>query len=479
MTALVAFLPELLLLLSALVLFALTLGHQRTTAARAVALTTAGLAAAACVIALTQEAVLFSGAYRVDLFSQVLKLVLALGFGAVLVIGGRLADVQETNKPEYFLFLTLSVTGLMMLVSCVDIITLVVALEFSSFPLYVLVALRREGEHRRVQMESAIKYLMFGVAATGLMLFGLGYLYGLTGTTSLPLMMERLQPLLGTPLAIVGLGLACAALWYKLAIFPFHFWTPDVYQGAANETATVIASLPKLGAAAVLVRFVAMASPGHSTIAVLLTVLAVVSMFYGNLLALGQSDLKRLLGFSGIAHAGYVVVGFTSLNAAGFGASLYYLIGYVVMVLACFLVICHVSRDGRNIAIEELAGLHRRSPWLAVTLLAGLFGLAGLPPFAGFMGKLSMLTAALAEGHLTLVVITMVNAAIAIYYYLRVAREVVFSEPAAGGEPLPVSGGTKVLGVALVVVILVLGLAPAPLMDALQQAVATVHAPLG
>jgi NADH-quinone oxidoreductase subunit N len=151
----------------------------------------------------------------------------------------------------------------------------------------------------------------------------------------------------------------------------------------------------------------------------------------------------------------------------------------VVMVLGCFLVICRVSRDGNNLAIEELAGLHRRSPWLAATLLVGLFGLAGLPPFVGFMGKLSMVTATLEKGHLFLVIVTMVNAAIAIYYYLRVAREVIFNEPAAGGEPLPVSFGTKVLCASLVVAIVVLGLAPATMLDALQQAVAAVHAPLG
>ena len=478
MTALTAFLPELVVTAGALVVFLTTLGKAGGVLAQRLALATALVAVGAAVLGLSQSAVLFSGAYRVDLFSQVLKLALNLGFLAVLLLSARLPDVRVEIRPEYFLFLTLSVLGLNLLVSCVDVITVVVALELSSFPLYFLVAMRRERAGQRVQMESAIKYVMFGVAANGVMLFGLGYLFGLTGTTSLPLMMERLQPLATAPIAVAGLALSFAGLYYKLAIFPFHFWTPDVYEGASNETTAVIASLPKLGAAAVLVRFVSLATPENSSIALLLTVLAVASMFYGNLIALGQRDLKRLLGFSGIAHAGYAVVGLVSLSEAGFAATLYYLTGYVAMVLACFVVISRVSRDGTNVGIAELAGLHRRSPLLAVTLGIGLFGLAGLPPFAGFMGKLMLLSAAFTEGHLALVILTMINAAIAVYYYLRVVREAVFGETPGEASPIELSVGTQALCVGLIVVILALGLAPALVLDALHTAVAAVNLPL-
>ena len=246
-----------------------------------------------------------------------------------------------------------------MLVSCVDIITLVVALEVSAFPLYFLVAMRREREGQKSQMESAIKYIMFGVAANGLMFFGMSYLFGLTGTTSLTDMLPRLQPMIHSPLAITGLALTFCGLFYKLAIFPFHFWTPDVYQGASNETAGLVASLPKIGAVAVLVRFVSLASPDNHTVAIMLAILATGSMFYGNLIALMQKDFKRLLGFSGIAHAGYALIGFVALDKFGYTAALFYIIGYVLMVLACFVVICKVSRDGTNVSIDELAGLHK------------------------------------------------------------------------------------------------------------------------
>ena len=474
-----AFLPELVLLAGGLVLFFVPLGESLAARARRVALGTALAATVAAALCLGQQEVLFSGAYRVDAFSQVLKLVFTLGLTAIILLSGGLPDIRAKIQPEYFLFVTLSATGLVMLVSCVDVLGLVIALELSSFPLYLMVPMRREREGQRAQMESAIKYVMFGIAANGIMLFGLSYLFGLTGTTSLPLMAAKLAPLLGTPLAIAGLALTFAGLYYKLAVFPFHFWTPDVYQGASNETASLIASLPKLGAVAVLVRFVSLASPQQSTLAALLTGLAIASMLYGNLIALVQTDFKRLLGFSGIAHAGYTVVGLVSLSDAGFAAALYYSTGYLFMVLACFVVISRVSRDGTNVAIAELAGLHRRSPLLAATLIVGVFGLAGIPPFVGFFGKLSLLTAALGKGHLLLVIVTMLNAAIAVYYYLRVVREAVFGDPAeAAAGPIVLDAPTRVLCVALIVLIVALGVAPATVIDTISQSLPGLNLPI-
>jgi NADH-quinone oxidoreductase subunit N len=272
--------------------------------------------------------------------------------------------------------------------------------------------------------------------------------------------------------------LTLAGLLYKLAVFPFHFWTPDVYQGASNETAGLIASLPKVGAVAVLVRLVSLATPGLANFATLLTCLAIASMVYGNLIALVQTDLKRLLGFSGIAHAGYALVGFVALDDAGYAAALYYMVGYMVMVLACFVVICRVSRDGANVSIDDLAGLHRRSPLLAVTLLVGIFALAGIPPFVGFMGKLSLLTAALDKGHLVLVVITVINSAVAIYYYLKVIRAAFFGESEGIVAPLVLNGSTAVVCVLLIASITALGLVPAGVMDTISRSLAALKFPV-
>jgi len=472
-----AFLPELVLLAGALALFVTTLGKSGAPRARAVALFTSLAAILAAALCLGRQATLFNQAYSVDLFSQVLKLVFACGYALILLLDGALPDIRPEVKPEYYLFLTLSVCGLAMLVSCVDVITLVIALELSAFPLYLLVPMRLERPGHRSQMESAIKYMMFGVAANGIMFFGLSYLFGLTGTTSLPSLLPRLQPVIHSPVAIAGLALTFCGLYYKLAVFPFHFWTPDVYEGASNETAGLIASLPKLGGVAVLVRFVSLASPDNPVVAFLLTLLAAGSMFYGNLIALIQKDFKRLLGFSAIAHAGYALIGFVALDQVGYSAALYYIIGYLLMVLACFVVICKVSRDGSNVAIEELAGLHRRAPLLAVTLAVGVFALAGVPPFVGFMGKLSLLTAALHKGHLALVIIAMVNAAIAIYYYLGVIREAWFRDP-GGLPPIRLDWPTRALCLLLIGGILALGIAPARFLDTLSTSIAQMHPPL-
>jgi NADH-quinone oxidoreductase subunit N len=459
------------LLAGALVLFLVTLGDGRVRQARTVALITSLATILACIVCLGQNATLFSGAYRVDQFSQVLKLIFACGFTLILLLSGNLQDIRDDIKPEYFLFLTLSVVGLTLLVSCVDIITLVVALEVSAFPIYFMVAMRREREGQRSQMESAIKYIMFGVAANGVMFFGMSYLFGLTGTTSLTDMLPRLQSQIHSPLAIAGLALTFCGLYYKLAVFPFHFWTPDVYQGASNETAGLVASLPKIGAVAVLIRFVSLASPDNHTVAIMLAILAVASMFYGNLIALVQRDFKRLLGFSGIAHAGYALIGFVTLDQLGYAAALYYIIGYLLMVLACFVVICKVSRDGTNVSIDELAGLHLRSPLLALTLVVGVFALAGIPPFVGFMGKLSLLSAALEKGYLFLVIIAMVNAAIAVYYYLSIVREACFRDP--GERPLiRLDWPTRALCVLLIGGILALGVFPGRVLDTLSTSIA-------
>jgi NADH-quinone oxidoreductase subunit N len=473
-----AFFPELVLLAGALGLFVVTLGESQGSRARAGALFVALVALGASIVALPQSTVLFDGAYRVDAFSQWLKIVISAGYLFVLLLSGKLPDIRKETKAEYYLFLTLSVLGLTMLVSSVEVLSLIIALELSSFPLYLMVAMRREREGQHVQMESAIKYVMFGVAANGIMFFGFSYLFGLTGSTHLQEMFVKLAPIADKPLAIVGLSMAFCGFYYKLAIFPFHFWTPDVYQGASNETAGFIASLPKVGAVAVLVRLVSLATPGNHAIVALLTALAILSMCYGNLIALVQTDFKRLLGFSGIAHAGYAVVGFTALGTAGFTASLYYIVGYMLMVTACFVVICRVSKDGTNVAIDELAGLHRRSPLLAVTLVVAVFGLAGIPPFVGFIGKFGLLSAALAKGHLALVIITVINSAVAIYYYLQVVRKGVFGEQPGEAAAIVLDWPTKILCVLLIVGIVWLGVAPAPVMNAISSSLAGLNLPL-
>jgi NADH-quinone oxidoreductase subunit N len=235
--------------------------------------------------------------------------------------------------------------------------------------------------------------------------------------------------------------------------------------------------LPKVGAMAVMVRLLSGAAD-QASLAVLLACLAAASMVYGNLIALQQKDLKRLLGFSGIAHAGYALVGLVALDSAGFTAALYYILSYLFMVQACMLVVCRVSTDGANVSLDGLAGLHRRSPLLAVALIVGVFGLAGLPPFAGFMGKLALLKAAFARGHLALVILTVVNSAIAIYYYLCIIREAFFRD-AAEAPPIRLPVSIRLAAILLVAAILMLGLAPGSVLEAIAAALGPLASAAG
>jgi NADH-quinone oxidoreductase subunit N len=465
------FVPELWVLFGCLLLFLGTIFNGSGRTARAVA----GMIAVGAIILTTfslfLDGSLFFEAYRVDLFSQLFKFLVVVGLAVVIVFDREVKAVAETLKVEYYLFLFLSGLGLMMVVSSVELLSLFVALELSSFALYLLVPMRDERTGVRMQMESAAKYIIFGVMATGVMLFGMSYLFGLTGTTYLVELLPKLHVIGAQPAAIVGVSMVLAGFFFKLGLFPFHFWLPDVYQGAANETTAFIAAVPKLAAVALLIRVAALVD--STAVSALLGGLAIISMFYGNLLALVQKDIKRMLGFSGIAHAGYVMLGILLLRESGFAASIFYIIGYLFMNLAVFLVICHVAEKGENLLIEDLTGLHHRSPILALILAVAMFGLAGIPPFVGFMGKFLLLTGALEQGYLALVIGAAVNTAIAIYYYLSVVRVAYCTAPEAG-TVVPVSGLVRVVGVLLLLVIIILGVVPSAFLALASEAVRTI-----
>ena len=469
------FAPELVLLLGSLLLFFLSLGESGGKGARNVTTLLGVAASVLSILTLFQEGSFFMGAYRIDLFSQLFKVLITVGMTCVVIFSGEMKGINARMRPEYYLFMTLSCMGLMMLVSSVEMITMFVALELSSYSLYLMVPMRDDTGGIRFQMEAAIKYILFGVIATGAMLYGMSYVYGLTGSTHLAVIVPKMVTLSASnPAAILGIALFMFGFFYKLAVFPFHFWVPDVYEGAANPTTAFIATVPKLGAVAILIRLVSMVGPsGGDALVNLLIVLALCSMFYGNLSALVQTDVKRMLGFSGISHAGFVLLGLLTLTDVGYATSIYYIAGYVVMNLACFLVICKVSQNGENVSIEDLSGLHQRAPLLALTLGVGMFALAGIPPFVGFMGKFMLLTGAYKAGHLTLVILAAINTAIAIYYYLSVVRVAYCSDPDER-EVVSVALSTKLVGVFLMVVIIAMGVAPAMVLELATTAVQSI-----
>lgn len=464
------FIPELFLLFSCLLVFIMTLGKASGSRTRNLVAILALVFVVLCLGTLKSEGELFYNAYKIDFFSQILKLLIGAGLTILLLFGRDLKGISNEIRAEYYLFMLMSTLGLVMMVSSVELLSIFVALELSSYSLYIMVPMRDDSGGLHTQMEAAIKYILFGVVATGIMLFGMSYLFGLTGTTYLAELIPALALKANEPAAVVGMIMVMGGFLFKLGIFPFHFWLPDVYEGSSNETTAFIASVPKIAAVALLIRIAVLAAPSADTVVGLLMVLSVCSMFYGNLVALVQKDIKRMLGFSGIAHAGFVLIGILTMKESGYALSLYYITGYMLMNLACFLVICKVSVNGENVAIDDLAGLHKRAPLLAITLAVGMFALAGIPPFVGFMGKFMLLANALKQGYLTLVILGALNTAIAIYYYLSVVRISYCSDP-ENRPTMEVDGLTKLVSVTLMVVIIAMGVAPARIIEMATVAV--------
>jgi len=359
------------------------------------------------------------------------------------------------------------------MVSTTELITLIISMEVASYSFYALVPLRSRRAERE-PLEAGIKYVFFGGAATAVTLYGMSYLFGLTQTTSLQKLAQSLPALLATePLAVIGLVLFTAGICYKLALFPLHYWMPDVFVGAAHETACVLATLPKAAAVCLLLRFLAAAGAEAHRLVLVFSTLAVLSMTIGNLSALGQQDIKRLLAYSGVAHAGYLVVGMLALNRLGISAVIYYLSGYVVMTAGCFYVLYRLAPQGENITVEDLRGLYRRSPLLAATLAVAASGLAGIPPTIGFTGKFLMFAGALQREYYALVAIAVVNICIAAFYYLRLVRAA-YSSVSGQVERVLLPRHATVCAAALIAAILLSGMLPQFFFEKILPAVPTL-----
>ena len=429
----------------------------------------AGLGFVVTLLCLFQQGDLFFKAYRVDLFSQIFKAALALGLFLVLMISRNLAQIEERFHAEFYLFLTTCTLGMMMLVSSVELLTIYVSLELSSYSLYILVPLRK-GDG--IDVEAGIKYLFIGAVSSGFMLFGLSYIFGATHSTYLVDIVQKMPQLLQSPIGIVGLILALAGFFFKLSVFPFHFWAPDVYQGGANQVVTFIATASKAAAAALILRLAALGAGYGYSFTMALVVLSIASMTLGNLVAIIQRDFKRMLAYSSIAHAGYILIGVISMQEAGFTSVVYYALAYLVMNFTVFMVLSEVASDGRDLKIAELAGLWRRSPLLSLSLILGIFALAGVPPSIGFTGKLLLFTSAMNEGFFWLVLIGAVNGTVSLYYYLKVIYAAYFVD--SDLPPINLTMPTRVMNYALCATILIFGVAPDSIVELARAAVKAV-----
>jgi proton-translocating NADH-quinone oxidoreductase chain N len=467
------FLPELALILMALVFFFASLANLKETRLQALGLLFSAIAILVTVSSYGMEGTLFFNAYRVDAFSQIFKVIITFGLFIVIYLGKGLYGIDNTLRPEYYLFMTLSAFGLMCMSSAVELITIILSLEIHSFALFIIIPFRKHGAYRR-QMEAGIKYALFGAAASGISLYGLSYIFGMTHTTYLADLMKIIPGvILDKPLMLIGLVMLLSGFFYKLALFPMHFWAPDVYEGAANETAGFVATLPKIGAVALLIRLISLAGVDAGQFTWVLMAFAVLSMTFGNLSALVQNDIKRLLAYSSIAHAGYVMIGLLCATDFGYLSGIYYIAGYLLMNLACFFVIYNLAPQGENITFDDLGGLYKRSPLLALTLAVGAFGLAGIPPTIGFTGKLFLFTAAIKKDMYALVILAVINTGIGIFYYLKIVRAA-YTSVDSQMSPLNLRLTTSVLGIFFIVIILLLGTFPQGFLDFAKEAVAAV-----
>jgi NADH-quinone oxidoreductase subunit N len=455
--------PELTTFLMAAVFFSLSMARKSEARGNfLVAAFISGLGVVAALSALGAHGVFFADVYQLSFFSQLFKVLLALGLFLVVCLCSELRGIEERQHPECYLLLSLSTLGTMMMVSSVELLTLYVSLELSSYSLYLLVALRTgEGTHR----EASIKYLLTGAATSAVMLFGVALLFGATSTTNIMELQRVTTSVMSRPLFLLGLLLTLSGLFFKLALFPFHIWAPTVYQGAPNQVAAYIATATKAAAAAVLIRIMASAGESNLHLSRALVILAIASMTFGNLVAIRQKDLKRLFAYSAVAHAGYILIGILSTSEKGYAGAIFYAFAYLAMTYACFLVVVKVACDGENVTLDGLAGLHRRSPLLAMTLLLGVFSLGGIPPTIGFTGKFLVFVAAVEKGLFYLVLIGMINVVVSLYYYALIVKAAYLTPPKETAGSIVLSPAMTGLTLVIGLIIVAGGLFPGQLYD--------------
>ncbi|MEJ0015295.1 MAG: NADH-quinone oxidoreductase subunit NuoN [Acetobacteraceae bacterium] len=398
-----------------------------------------GLLLAALLVMTTKPGTGYHGQFVADAFSGFVKLLVLTGAALSLILSLDYNRKHHIARFEFPVLMLLSVTGMMVMASASNLMTLYLGLELQSLALYVLAAFARD-ELR--SSEAGLKYFVLGALASGLLLYGISLVYGFSGTMDFASLANALmRPETASPGLIVGIVFVLVGLAFKISAVPFHMWTPDVYEGAPTSVTVFFSTAPKVAAFALLLR--TMVVPfGHQLLAwqQLIVLVSLASMILGALAAIGQSSIKRLMAYSSIGHMGYALIGLAVGTPEGVRGVLIYLVTYVFMSAGTFACIIAMQRRGRSLEqITDLSGLARTDPGLALAMAVFMFSMAGIPPLSGFFGKLYVFLAAVQTGMWTLAVVGVLTSVVGAFYYLRIVKVMYFDAPEEAFDPRPAS----------------------------------------
>jgi len=372
----------------------------------------------------------FSGMFIGDALADTLKLAIYLVVFFALIYSRDYLHSRDMYKGEYFVLALFGVTGMMIMASAASFLTLYLGLELMSLSLYAMVAFQRDSVPAT---EAAMKYFVLGALASGMLLYGLSMLYGATGSLEIATVHKAIGAMKpGNMILIFGLVFVIVGLAFKLGAAPFHMWVPDVYHGAPTPVTLYLSSAPKLAAFAMLMRLLVGGLEGLSPAwQQMLIVMCILSLATGNIIAIAQTNIKRMLAYSAIAHMGFFLLGVLAAGPNGYSSAMFYMLMYVVMSLGAFGMVILLSRQGFEADnLEDFRGLNRRSPWFAFLMLVLMFSMAGVPPTAGFYAKLLVIQAVVDAGFVWLAALAVLFSVIGAYYYLRVVKLMYFDKPA-------------------------------------------------
>ena len=378
-----------------------------------------------------ESAIIFSGTFVLDTLGSTFK-VFILAFAIIALAYTRhYLKVHDLLRNEYFILALMSILGMLIMVSGHSLLTLYLGLEIMSLSLYALIATARD---RTAAIEAALKYFVLGAIASGLLLYGMSMIYGISGSLNIAQISNFASAAtLGSQQTLIlnfGLVFLVIGVAFKLGAVPFHMWVPDVYQGSPTSVTMFLSSVPKIAAVAILIRLLidGLGSLQHYW-SDLFMILAILSIAIGSLVALNQTNIKRMLAYSTISHIGFVLMGFVTGVVDGYGAAVFYVLTYILMSLAAFGVIIALNKNGFEAdQIADFQGLSKSSPWLALIMLVVMLSMAGVPPFIGFYSKLFILQQVVAEGYVILAVLAVIFAVISAYYYLQIIKTMYFSD---------------------------------------------------